>query len=81
MEGLETYRSVSKWLKGLDRAFEKYVPDFEKNLVDGFWLLNHVTTESLVKYGVDKREHQEKILNEIRKIQNNINMQRLKNRK
>ncbi|CAF1274602.1 unnamed protein product [Adineta ricciae] len=79
MEGLETCEDVSKWLRSLDKAFANYVSGFETNLVDGFWLLNHVTNESLLKYGVKKREHQEKILNEIRKIQHRIDEKRFKN--
>ncbi|CAF1241934.1 unnamed protein product [Adineta ricciae] len=78
VEGLETCADVSEWLRNLDKAFANYVSGFETNMVNGFWLLNHVTNESLLKYGVKKHEHQEKILNEIRKIQRIIDAKRLK---
>ncbi|UJR29935.1 hypothetical protein I4U23_017482 [Adineta vaga] len=67
IESLVNCEGVCEWLKSLGEPYNKYIPNFEKHIVDGFWLLNFVSTEGLVKYGIENEEDRNKILGKIRK--------------
>ncbi|CAF4257633.1 unnamed protein product, partial [Adineta steineri] len=65
LQRLQTRSGVDEWLMSLGTEYKQYVPCFEEHLIDGFWLLNYVNKESLIKYEVTNEEHRKKILDGI----------------
>ncbi|CAF3691247.1 unnamed protein product, partial [Adineta steineri] len=65
LQRLQTRSGVDEWLMSLGTEYKQYVPCFGEHLIDGFWLLNYVNKESLIKYEVSNEEHRKKILDGI----------------
>ncbi|CAF4259191.1 unnamed protein product, partial [Adineta steineri] len=79
LEQLQTLSGVAEWLRSLGAEYHKYVPCFEEHLIDGFWLLNYVNDESLIKYEVRNEKHRKKILDGIEVFQKECKKRRSSN--
>jgi len=76
VEGLESCKGVCDWLKSLGPEYHKYVSIFEEHMIDGFWLLNYVNEESLIKYEIENEHHRKGILSGIEELKKQCEAQR-----
>ena len=67
-EGLERCEGVFHWLKSLGEEYDRYATSFMEHMVDGFWLLNYVNEQSLIKYEVGDKKHRQVILAAIQEL-------------
>ncbi|CAF1000799.1 unnamed protein product [Adineta steineri] len=64
---IKTASDVCRWLERLGHGCEAYANTFKEHDINGYWLINHIDNENLVKLGVEKA-HQQTILNGIKKL-------------
>jgi hypothetical protein len=76
VDGLERCEGVCNWLKDLGIQYHKYVSIFEEHMIDGFWLLNYVNEESLIKYEIENEHHRKGILSGIEELKKLCEAQR-----
>jgi hypothetical protein len=59
---------VCKWVRKLGKEYAVYADVFERNNVDGYWLLNYITDKDLEGYGITNEAHRQFILDKIEKL-------------
>ena len=64
-DNLVDNKDVCNWIRSLGKSYEIYVKIFKENHVDGYWILNGVTDQTLRLYGIHSAEHRQTILQNI----------------
>jgi hypothetical protein len=65
---VKTCADVCHWIRLLGKEYASYVEAFEKDDVDGYWLLHHVDDTKLLKYGIKNSDHRQVILNNLEQL-------------
>jgi hypothetical protein len=67
-ESLQSCDDVSRWLRSLGSDYVAYVPAFEINFIDGFWLLNYIDDQHLQDMEIKNKTHRRVILANIKQL-------------
>jgi hypothetical protein len=76
VESLARCEGVCNWLKDFGPEYHRYVSIFEGHMIDGFWLLNYVNEESLIKYEIKNEHHRKRILSGIEELKKQCEAER-----
>lgn len=61
-DDFKSARDVAGWLSGLGEEYQPYADSFQKKDINGYWLLNQMNEDELVRCEVTNAEHQQVIL-------------------
>ncbi|CAF1249260.1 unnamed protein product [Rotaria sp. Silwood1] len=62
---------VCRWIQSLGENYHIYVDLFRKDLIDGFRLFSYINHYTLTQYGINNKDHQQKILDGIQQLKQN----------
>ncbi|CAF1304527.1 unnamed protein product [Rotaria sordida] len=62
---------VSRWLRSFDESYHIYIDIFRKDMIDGFRLFRYINDHTLKQYGINNKDHRERIVDEIQYLKQN----------
>jgi hypothetical protein len=68
LKKLKSADDVYEWFMKLGKDYATYADIFKEKNFDGYWLLNQIDDERLIKYGVENEDHRRVILDNIGKL-------------